>query len=154
MVNIKKIVIAAVAALSLGVFSVTALAVSAYGSPAEAVAGLTKRTVESVVEERSKTDKTYGEIAKEAGVLEKFKAEILEIKKDYLNKQVAAGKITQKQADEILAAIEKNQANCDGSGKRAGKAFGAGFGAKGGRGLCGGSGLGQGNGNRNRAQNG
>ena len=129
MTKLKKIVALGAMVLAIGATSVTVFAASNYNTPAEALAGLTGRTVESVTVERSKTGKTYGTIANEAGKLTEFKAEILEIKKDALTEKVTAGTITQEKADEIIAALEANQANCDGTGTaRIGQKMGAGFG--------------------------
>jgi len=44
------------------------------------------------------------------------RAERLEAKKEILAERVEAGQITQERADEIISAIEENQANCDGTG--------------------------------------
>lgn len=124
-----------------------------YSTPAEAIAGLTGRTVESVIDERSNSGKTYGAIAKDANLLEEFKAICLKMKKENLNAQVADGKLTQEEADTIIALIEANQALCDGSGSHGtGKANGAWLGSNGcGRGI--GGGRGQGRGCRSSAAN-
>ena len=124
---------------------------SQYLTPAEAVAGLTGREVQSVIDERTQTGKTYGSIANEAGALDEFKAEMLEMKKDTLAARVAAGTMTQEQADAIIARIEANQANCDGTGagcglNGAGCGMGTGFGQGRGQG-----GRGMGNGLRDRS---
>lgn len=144
MAKLKKIAAIGTMVLVIGATSITAFAASKYNSPAEAVAGLTGKTVESVVSERSETGKTYGEIAKEAGKLEEFKSENLQIKKDILAKKVADGTMTQARADEIIKAVEERQATCDGTGNGgSGCGMGAGFGRGssngGGRG-CGGVG--------------
>lgn len=78
------------------------------------------------------------------------RAERLEAKKEILAERVDAGQITQERADEIISAIEKNQANCDGTGicgdgQRAcgqfggmfGNGSGNGNGFRGGQGNCG-----------------
>lgn len=152
MKTMKKFVAAGVAVMALAVGSVTAFAASQYSTPAEAVAGLTGREVQSVIDERAQTGKTYGTIANEAGVLDEFKTEMLELKKDTLAARVAAGTMTEEQADAIIARIEANQANCDGTGtgfglKSAGCGMGAGFGQGGGQGR-GQGGCGMGNGLR------
>jgi hypothetical protein len=140
MSRIKKLLAVGVAVLVLSALSVTALAVAAYESPAEAVAGLTGRPVDDVIEEKTETGNTYGQIANDAGVLDEFKASLLEMKKDILDAKVAEGKLTQADADEIMAAIEANMATCDGTGgAKVGQSYGAGFGS----GSCG---LGNGNG--------
>jgi hypothetical protein len=84
-------------------------------TPAEIAAGLTGKTVEALYQERA-AGETYGSIAKEAGKLEEFKAQMLEQKKIVLDQRVANGKLTQERADAIYDAMKNNQANCDGSG--------------------------------------
>ncbi len=128
MTKLKKLAVIGTMVLTLAATSVTAFA-AAYGSPADVVAGLTGKTVESVIAERRETNKTYGAIADEAGKLEEFKDKILEAKKVILAERVAAGTMTQEEADKIIAALEQNQALCDGTGSaRAGLRMGAGFG--------------------------
>jgi hypothetical protein len=105
-----------VVVLAVGAISATAFAASAYSSPAQAVAGLTGRTEESVIAQRTETGDTYGTIANEAGVLDQFKDEMLSIREDTLAERVAAGTMTQERADEILAAMKIRQETCDGTG--------------------------------------
>jgi len=148
MTKFKKIVTLSAMVLMVGVTSLTAFAASQYNTTAEAVAGLTGKTVESVIAERSETGKTYGDIADEAGKLTEFKAESIEIKRDALAERVAAGTMTQEKADEIIAVIEKNQIDCDGTGSaRIGQKLGAGFGGTNGQGGGNGQGRGRGMGN-------
>ena len=109
MTNIKKIITLGAVVLIVGATSITAFAASTYTTPAEAAAGVTGKTVEEVIAEKTETGKTYGTIAKESGKLEEFKQENLEIKKDVLAKKVVDGTITQEKADEILKAIDENQ---------------------------------------------
>jgi len=52
----------------------------------------------------------------------------LEQKKEVLQERVADGRLTQEQADEILANIETNQALCDGTSTDLGMMNGAGLG--------------------------
>lgn len=70
----KKWIIAVGVAAMFAAISTTAFAAAQSKTPAETVAGLSGRTVQSVVEERQ-TGKSYGQIAQEAGVLEAFKQE-------------------------------------------------------------------------------
>jgi len=135
----KKIFTGGIIALALVVTSVPAFAASAYTTPAETVAGLTGRTTDSVISERKESGKTYGAIAADAGKLDEFKIEMLEMKKDNLATQVEAGTITQEKADAILEAIDENQAMCDGTGSsKIGQGSGAKFGSNGmGQGLNG-----------------
>lgn len=145
MTKFKKVAAIAVALVIIGATSVTAFAVSAYNSPAEVVAALTGKTVEGVISERHETGNTYGAIADESGKLDEFKAEMLELKKDVLANKVKNGTMTQERADEIIAAMEQNVANCDGTGSgRVGLGMGAGFGGMNGRGHNGGAGFGRG----------
>ncbi len=132
MKKIKKFIIAGITVLTLVAGSATAFAASQYATPAEAVAGLTGRGVQSVIDERNETGKTYGSIAKDEGVFDEFWSEILEMKKDTLSERVAAGTLTQEQADAMLAKIEANQANLDKPGTGCG--MGAGFRQGGGQG--------------------
>ena len=156
MKKFKTLTTLGIVVLAVSVISITAFAASAYKTPAQAVAGLTGKTEESVITQKVETGKTYGTLASEAGKLEEFKDEMLEIRKDALAAKVAAGTMTQAQADEIWAAIEENQANCDGTGSaRIGQKAGAGFGSmngqgqgkRNGQGQVGGMGQGRGQGN-------
>ena len=128
MKKFKKFAVIGLAMLVVGAMSVTALAAS-YKTPAEVVAGLIGKTVDGVIEERNDSGKTYGAIASDAGKLSEFKSQMLEQKKAALQERVAAGTMTQERADEIIAALERNQPNCDGTGSgRIGQKMGAGFG--------------------------
>jgi len=143
----KKVALFLAVILLVGAFSVTAMAATGYRTPSEILAGLTGKTTDSVTTERAESGKTYGTIANEAGVLDQFKSQMLEQKKAILEEKVAAGTITQERADAIIAAMENNQVNCDGtgsgmgmrSGTRTGSGTGMGFGSgRGGSGLgCG-----------------
>ena len=129
MKKMRKFVMAGAMILTIGAASATTFAASSYDTPAEALAGLTGKSVEDVTAERYETGKTYGTMANDAGKLEDFQTEMLQIKKDILAQRVKDGTMTQERADEILAAIEENQANCDGTGQaRLGRGSGAGFG--------------------------
>ncbi|HEX3032500.1 MAG TPA: DUF2680 domain-containing protein, partial [Bacillota bacterium] len=108
-------------------------------TPAQIAASLTGKTLAAVNEERA-GGKAYGTIAKEAGKLTEFQAQVLEQKKAILDERVKAGSITQAQADQIYAAIKNNQATCAGSGAGIGRGCGTGFG----QGSCGGMGIGRG----------
>lgn len=115
MKNLKKIAITGAVLAAVAATSVTAFAANGYGSPAEIVAGLTGRTVESVVAERAQSGNTYGAIAQQADSLDAFREQMLELKKEALAERVAAGTMTQERADAIIAAMEENQENCDGT---------------------------------------
>lgn len=138
--NIKKI---ALGLLVAGIVSTTTAFAYAATSPVDIVSKLTGKTVQELYEERAQ-GKTYGTIAKEAGKLEEFKAEMLKSKKEILDEKVKEGSLTQEKADEILNAIKNNIANCDGTGsQRIGQKYGVGFGrGQGlGNGACNGLGL-------------
>lgn len=128
MSRFKKALLIGITVLALSSLSVTAFAASRYGSPAEAVAAMTGKTVAAVRQERAESGKRFGEMARDAGKFEEFKAEKLEIMKDRLAQKVEDGKITQERADEILAAIEERQANCDGTGSQSHERLGLGNG--------------------------
>lgn len=139
MKNLKKLVIVVAA---LGVLGTAGTVYAAtLKTPAEITSEVTGQTVETVTSERA-TGKTYGTIANEAGKLDEFKSQMLEQRKAILNQQVADGRLTQAQADEIYNAIKNNQSTCNAAG--AGQA-GKGYGMRGGYGQ--GRGMGQGYGN-------
>lgn len=146
MKSFKKVAIVMAVILVVGVTSVTAFAASGYTSPADIITGLTGKSTESVIADKSESGSTYGAIASEAGVLDEFKAQMLEQRKANLSERVTAGTMTQERADEIIAAMEENQANCDGSGTGSGMCSGTCTGT--------GAGLGSGSGNRGGGQNG
>lgn len=127
MKKFKKLAVIGVMVLAISVTSITAFAYS-YETPADVVADLKGETVESILSERRQTGKTYGQIANEIEKLEEFQDEILKIKKAILDERVAAGLLTQKEADEILKALEVNQAFCYGLGGGIGRRMGIGFG--------------------------
>jgi hypothetical protein len=150
MTKIKKMLTVGGIVLAVGATSITTFAASIYKTPAEAAAGLSGKTVEQVVQEKTETGKTYGTIAKDAGKLDEFKAEAIQIKKDVLEKKVADGTLTREKADEIIKAVEENSANCDGTGSaKIGQEYGAGFGSATGGGMKNGGGQGQGGGMKN-----
>jgi len=148
MKNLKKIALIGAVVLTIGAASIPALAASSYNTPAEVVAGLTGKSVESVTTEKIETGDTFGALADEYGVLTQFKSQMLEQKKADLEERVAADTMTQEHADAIIAAMEVRQANCDGTcsggtGARMGAGFGGMNGNRGG-GARGGSGCGLG----------
>ena len=72
MKKMKKFVMAGAMVLTIGAASATAFAASSYDTPAEALAGLTGKSVEDVTAERYETGKTYGTMANDEGKLEDF----------------------------------------------------------------------------------
>ena len=145
MKNKKRIIAGFVVALALVSTSVSVFAASAYSTPAEAAAGITGKTAEEVREQRQ-GGATYGAIAAESGKLEEFKQAMQGIYKDALAARVADGRLTQEQADEMLAQRAARQETCDGSGNGAGCGLGMGNGGGLGLGSGHGGGLGQGSG--------
>ena len=147
MKSLKKLAIVGAIVLALTVTTVTAFA-AAYSSPADIIAGLTGEPADSIRAEKVESGSTYGTIADSYGVLDAFEEQMLELKEARLQERVEAGRLTQEQADAIIAAMRENQANCDGSadGSCGGilGGMGAGFG---GMNQSRGSGLGDGLGN-------
>jgi len=128
MKKLSKIAVMGLSLLVAGAMTGTALAAS-YGTPAEIAAGLTGQTTEAVIAARAESGSTYGAIAKEAGKLTEFKEQMLAAKKEILAQKVTAGTMTQERADAIIAAMEQNQASCDGTGSaKTGQSLNAGFG--------------------------
>lgn len=140
MKNLKKLVIVVAA---LGVLGTAGTVYAAtLKTPAQITSEVTGQTAEAVTSERA-SGKTYGTIANEAGKLDEFKSQMLDQRKAILDQQVADGKLTQAQADEIYNAIKNNQLTCDATG--AGQA-GKGYGMRGGNGQGMGMGMGMGQG--------
>ena len=142
MKNFKKLI--AVATI-IGVLGMTGSVYAAVGTttPAGIVAGLTGKSVEQVTAERA-AGKTYGTIASEAGKLDEFKAETLELRKAILDQRVKDGNLTQAQADAVYNTMKANQAICDGTGSARmglGNGTGQGIGAGAGRRNGGGRGM-------------
>ena len=141
----SKKVIAVIAVISIMATAGTAFAATK-STPAEIVSGLTGTSVEDLYAQRS-TGVTYGTIAKDAGKLHEFQAQMLEQKKIILDQRVADKSITQAQADEIYNDIKDNQAICDGTGStKIGQKAGIGFGNTNGNQAGFGNGAGRGNG--------
>lgn len=150
MKSLKKYV-AVVAVLGVlgsagGVFAAT------LKTPAEIVSGLTGTSVNDLYKERE-SGKTYGTIAKEAGKLDEFKAQMLEQRKAVLDERVAEGRMTQQQADAMYNTMKDRQTVCDGTGVQGmgmkncagiGMGQGRGMGNHQGQGMRGGMGFGRG----------
>ena len=152
MTNIKKLAVLGAVVLTIGATSVTAFAASAF-TPAEIAAQVTGKTIEEVTSEKFQNGITYGGVAKNYDSLEEFQAAMLENKTAILNERVAEGTMTQEEADEIMNALEENQATCDGTAQaKTGQSFGAAFGGMMGNGQ--GQGLGSNGQGRGRGQGG
>ena len=139
--TVKAVKVVAMAAVVCAFFVGAAFA-AAPKTPAEALASVTGRTVESVIAEKVATGKTYGTLAKEAGKLVEFEKANLEARKENIKERVASGKMTQARADALIKTIEARIAACDHTPSNFGKEIGAGFG----NGQGNGSGQGQGSG--------
>lgn len=146
----KRVLMVMVLALAL---SVPAFAGS-MDSAVEVFSSLTGMTVEEAWELRHDTDQTFGELAIEKGVGDEFSDQIQELNKARIEDLVDQGRLTQKQADEILKAME----DCDGTpGSHmrlrdvigSGNGLGNGSGPRNGEGLQNGEGLRRGGGNPN-----
>jgi hypothetical protein len=131
----------------VGMLAVTGAAFAdGFKTPSDIVSGLTGKTASELYKERT-AGKTYGTIAKDAGKLDEFQAQMLAKKKAILDQRVKDARLTQKQADDIYTAIKNNQATCDGTGNAGiGRKAGVGFGSGGmgngmgrGQGMCNGS---------------
>ncbi|AGA69046.1 Protein of unknown function (DUF2680) [Desulfitobacterium dichloroeliminans LMG P-21439] len=142
MTKFKKALLIGAIVLGVGATSSTVLAASIYNNPAEALAGITGKTVEGVLVEQYETGKSFGAIADEAGKLDEYQKELLEIKKDVVTQRVEAGDLTQEEADRIITSVEENQGYCngDGFGRGRGGMMGNGYGGMMGRGQGGGCG--------------
>ncbi len=139
--SIKKLV--GVTLVLVVVLGAGAAAYAASGNtPAEIVAELTEQPLESVMEQRGE-GATYGALAMQADVWEEFQQRMLELRKEILDQRVAAGQLTQEEADQIYQGLQENLATCPGTG--AGGAGGAGLGKQFGVGFgCGGNAQGAG----------
>lgn len=151
MKNNTKIIICTVLTLSIIAFSTPIFASNQYTLKAQKLSQLTNKSIETISDIKNKLDMTFGEIAKENGVLYQFKKVNLEQKEKILNEKVNQGIITKKEAENILNQIRKNQENCDGSGSNS-QNLGLGLGLGNGNGS--GNGSGRGNGSGNGAGNG
>lgn len=137
----RKTVVALVLGLSIGLVSL-AFADTVLKSPAQIYSNLTGKTIEEAYTLRSESDKTYGELAKDAGVYEQFQAQNLEQKKAVIEERVQEGTITRERADEMIARLD----DCDGTMQRIGQGSGMRFGQGSGGGFGNGNGLGGGQG--------
>lgn len=126
MKKLTKIVIAGAVALVIGATSVTAIAASAAG-PWNMMAGFDNKPY---ITSRTVTDDSEEFDALQAQCLDRMKA--------VLDARVAAGVMSQAQADEILAAMKERQEAYDGTGYGYGMMGGTGYVAGYGFGMMGG----------------
>lgn len=145
----KRIIVALGCALMMLVALPTvAMAAVPSTNAAEIVAELTGRDVDSIIDERINDGKAYGTIADEAGVLEQFKNRVMELRQEAIAARVAAGTMTQEQANYRLQLLEQRRDLCDGT---AGGYMAAQRGTGLGLGVCDGAGVSNGVGGGNGA---
>lgn len=101
----KKVIILAI--FILMVTSFTAFAASRYNTPTEALADITGKGLENVLNKRYESEISYSEIAYEKGNLEEFQEEMLEMRKDNLQAAVERGQFTQEEADMVIKQMEE-----------------------------------------------
>lgn len=104
MKKLTKILVIGAIVLVIGATSVTALAAPGYGQR-NMMTGF-----------YNTANGPYSTTADDSADLDAFKAQRLEQMKAYLDAKVAAGTMTQAQADEILSAMKERQENCLGTG--------------------------------------
>ncbi|MCT4597908.1 MAG: hypothetical protein N4A50_08565 [Vallitalea sp.] len=103
-------------------------------SPAQIYSELTGVSVEKAYELRN-DGKTYGELASEQGVLEEFKAKMIEEKIIIIEEKVQEGELTREEADEFIQRLKDNSENCDPTNpNRLGQKIGLGRGSNRGQG--------------------
>ncbi len=90
----KKIIIIFTVALGIIMASITAFAATAAEvQQAQIVSQLTNRTVDSILQESYHSNKTFGQIAQEAGKKDAFREEITINKKNIEQKKILSGQI-------------------------------------------------------------
>lgn len=109
----KKLLVGVISAVLLLGGATTVMAAT-FQSPAEIYAALKGVTVDEAYAGKA-AGKSFGAMAKEAGVLEEFQAKMLENKKAILQERVDSGQLTLEQADAAIKNLETNLANCDGT---------------------------------------
>ena len=104
----KKVMVLVLAVMILGATGF-AFADGPFG-PASIYGEVSGKTEAEAYAEKTEAGATFGELAKEKGLYDEFKAKALEAKKEKIEELVAAGKLTREDADTILENLE----NCDG----------------------------------------
>ena len=90
----KKIIIILAVVLGIVMASITAfVATAAEVQQAQIVSQLTNRSVNSVLQESYQTNKTFGQIADEAGKKDAFREELTSNKKNIEQKKILSGQI-------------------------------------------------------------
>lgn len=103
--------------LALGFFAtvgVTGVLAQSFLTPAELLSSLTERPVEELRTERFDSGLSYGQMAQEAGLLEDFKAGVLDVKRASLADRVEQGLLSQEEADALLSDLEARREDCSG----------------------------------------
>lgn len=111
---ISKIVGVTLASLMVVSLGVASFAKASYTTPQKALSALTGKSEEEILSQKVDSRKSYRTIAEEAGVLDEYRKECLEIRKEQLEKSVAEGYLTREEADAMIKLYEENQTICDG----------------------------------------
>jgi hypothetical protein len=123
----NKIIIIVLVLLIVLASSITAFEFTGR-TPAQIVAGLTGKNTEEIAEIRFESGKSYGQIAYDDSqdTWKKFRNEMFENKKAFIEERVKDGTLTREEADEILENIELMIENCPayGGGCGMGRGFG------------------------------
>ncbi len=106
----KSLMVVGVLVLLLGIG--VASHASNLQTPSEVVAELTGLPLEELQAIRG--HRALHEIVIREGVLEEFKARMLDIKKEMISKGVENGRITEEQASELIGRLESKLDTCDG----------------------------------------
>lgn len=141
--------------IAVSLLMATAVMAATYSNPAQIISELTGKSEADVTARRTQ-GVTYGQLAQEDGVLDQFKSNMLEYKKEIIDERVSQGIITEEQGANIKKAMEERISACTGTpdpnrerlGQKSGGGlrFGAGQGQGQGQGF-GGRGMGRGFGN-------
>ncbi len=107
----KKVLLVVAVMVMVMAFGATSYA-SVSQRPIDVVAKLTGLSVDEVQELRNFS--RFSEIVTEAGVLEAFKTEMLDVRRAMVNHGLTNGRLTQEQADKIMDAFLSKIDNCDG----------------------------------------
>lgn len=140
MKSMKKFIGIALILLICLSIAVPVLAYSSYKTPLEIISTLTSMSQDDIINEKAK--KTFARIAKENNVLDEFKRQMLESKKQIINERIKAGSITDEEGEQILNNVKERQQYCNGEGYKKwqrqsnGYGRGNGYGKGMGRGIC------------------
>jgi hypothetical protein len=144
----KTKLIVVTVALTLLVAAGTAMA-AGWQSPSSTLSDLTG-IAESDLQANRAAGETYGQQAADAGVLAEWQQAMLQSRFDLIDQQVAEGRITAEQGEQLKQELQERVDACigdpDGSGAGLGMRYGGGLGLGGGcgAGLGGGQGRGRG----------